>query len=49
MCGLCNKNGAYVDPLMEVQGHDQIDALIAGVHGQFLSFRPHSKMAVLFA
>jgi hypothetical protein len=36
---LWNETGTYLDPLMQGQGHDQIDALIAGVHGQFPGFR----------
>ena len=31
--------GTYRDPLMQGEGHDQIDALIAGVQGQFPDFR----------
>jgi hypothetical protein len=33
------KDGSYVDPLMQGQGHDAIDALIAGVQGKFPGFR----------
>lgn len=33
------KAGTYCDPLMQGAGHDQISALIAGVHGQFPGFR----------
>jgi hypothetical protein len=36
---LWSENGTYLDPLMQGQGHDQIDGLIAGVHGQFPGFR----------
>jgi hypothetical protein len=36
---LWSEEGTYLDPLMQGQGHGQIDALIAGVHGQFPSFR----------
>ncbi|PVE21735.1 polyketide cyclase [Microvirga sp. KLBC 81] len=39
MADLWNETGTYVDPLMQGRGHDQIDALIAGVHGQFPGFR----------
>ena len=31
--------GTYRDPLMQGQGHDEIDALIAGVQGRFPGFR----------
>ena len=34
----CN-DGTYRDPLMQGQGHDAIDALIAGVQGRFPGFR----------
>ena len=36
---LWHETGTYLDPLMQGQGHDQIDALIAGVHSQFPGFR----------
>jgi len=29
----------YVDPMMRGDGHDEIDALVAGVHAQFPGFR----------
>src|SRR5215469_14995192 len=32
-------DGRYVDPLADVEGHDQIDATIAAVQAQFPSFR----------
>jgi hypothetical protein len=32
-------DGRYVDPLANVEGHDQIDATIAAVQAQFPSFR----------
>lgn len=39
MADLWTETGTYLDPLMQGQGHDQIDALIAGVHSQFPGFR----------
>jgi len=39
MADLWSESGTYRDPLMQGDGHDQIDALIAGVHGQFPGFR----------
>lgn len=39
LADLWSDAGTYLDPLMQGQGHDQIDALIAGVHGQFPDFR----------
>ena len=39
MADLWAEVGTYRDPLMQGEGHDQIDALIAGVHGQFPGFR----------
>ncbi|WP_230534486.1 nuclear transport factor 2 family protein [Microvirga roseola] len=36
---LWNANGTYLDPLMQGQGHDQIEALISGVQSQFPGFR----------
>jgi hypothetical protein len=39
MTDLWNETGTYLDPLMQGEGHDQIDALITGVHGQFPGFR----------
>jgi hypothetical protein len=35
MADLWNEAGTYRDPLMQGEGHDQIDTLIAGVQGQF--------------
>ena len=32
-------DAAYVDPLMKGDGHDGVDALIAGVHARFPGFR----------
>lgn len=39
MADLWTEAGTYLDALMQGQGHDQIDALIAGVHSQFPGFR----------
>jgi hypothetical protein len=39
MADLWSEAGTYRDPLMQGDGHDQIDALIAGVHKQFPDFR----------
>ncbi|WP_134500982.1 nuclear transport factor 2 family protein [Microvirga pakistanensis] len=39
LADLWSENGCYLDPLMQGQGHEQIDALIAGVHDQFPGFR----------
>jgi hypothetical protein len=39
MSDLWTEVGTYRDPLMQGDGHDQIDALIVGVHGQFPGFR----------
>jgi hypothetical protein len=39
MADLWAEAGTYRDPLMQGEGHDQIDALIAGVQGQFPDFR----------
>jgi hypothetical protein len=39
MAALWTETGTYTDPLMQGEGHDQIDALIAGVQGQFPGFR----------
>jgi hypothetical protein len=39
MADLWAEAGTYRDPLMQGEGRDQIDALIAGVQGQFPSFR----------
>ena len=39
MADLWTETGAYLDPLMQGQGHGQIDALIAAVQGQFPGFR----------
>ena len=39
LAGIWSEVGTYLDPLMQGQGHDQIDALIAGVHGEFPDFR----------
>jgi hypothetical protein len=39
MADLWAEAGTYSDPLMHGDGHDQIDALITGVHGQFPGFR----------
>jgi hypothetical protein len=39
MADLWTEAGTYRDPLMQGEGHEQIDALIAGVQGQFLDFR----------
>jgi hypothetical protein len=39
MADLWSEAGTYRDPLMQGDGHDQIDALIAGVRGQFPGFR----------
>lgn len=36
---LWSETGTYRDPLMQGEGRDQIDALIAGVQGQFPGFR----------
>jgi hypothetical protein len=36
---LWSEAGTYCDPLMQGEGHDQIDALIAGVQGQFPDLR----------
>ena len=33
------EEGAYVDPLLEAQGHEAINAMAAGVHQQFPGFR----------
>lgn len=33
------EDAAYVDPLMAGRGHDEVDALIAGVHQRFPGFR----------
>jgi hypothetical protein len=35
------KDAAYVDPLMQGDGHDGVDALIAGVQARFPDFRFH--------
>lgn len=32
-------DATYVDPMASVAGHDQVDALIAGVHERFPGFR----------
>jgi hypothetical protein len=32
-------NARYVDPMMQGDGHDGIDALVGGVHAQFPGFR----------
>ena len=39
MAELWTETGTYADPLMRGEGHDEIDALIAGVQGQFPGFR----------
>ena len=39
MAELWTETGTYADPLMRGEGHDEIDALIAGVQGQFAGFR----------
>lgn len=39
LADLWSDAGTYLDPLMQGQGHDRIDALIAGVRGQFPDFR----------
>jgi hypothetical protein len=39
MADLWVEAGTYRDPLMQGNGHDQIDALIAGVQRQFPGFR----------
>jgi hypothetical protein len=39
MADLWAEAGTYRDPLMEGDGHDQINALIAGAQGQFPGFR----------
>jgi hypothetical protein len=39
MADLWTEVGTYCDPLMQGEGHNQIDAMIAGVHGQFPGFR----------
>jgi hypothetical protein len=39
MADLWVEAATYRDPLMHGEGHDQIDALIAGVHRQFPGFR----------
>jgi hypothetical protein len=36
---LWSETGTYRDPLMQGEGRDQINALIAGVQGQFPGFR----------
>ncbi|HEV7371728.1 nuclear transport factor 2 family protein [Arenibaculum sp.] len=33
------EDGTYVDPLMQGQGHDQIDALVGAVHARFPGLR----------
>lgn len=33
------EDATYTDPLMQAEGHAQIDALIAGVHERFPGFR----------
>lgn len=33
-----NPEATYTDPLTEVAGHDELDALVAGVHEQFPGF-----------
>jgi SnoaL-like domain len=39
MAELWTETATYADPLMRGEGHDGIDALIAGVQGQFPGFR----------
>ncbi len=39
MADLWAEAGTYRDPLMQGDGHDQINALIAGAQGQFPGFR----------
>lgn len=39
LADLWAETGTYRDPLMQGEGHDEIDALIAGVQGQFPDFR----------
>jgi hypothetical protein len=39
LADLWSEAGTYRDPLMQGEGYDQIDALIAGVQGQFPGFR----------
>lgn len=34
-----SEDAAYVDPLMQSQGHDGIDAMVAGVQQRFPAFR----------
>ncbi|WP_333772198.1 nuclear transport factor 2 family protein [Streptomyces sp. IBSBF 3136] len=39
-------DGSYTDPLVDVRGHEQIAAVIAGAHQQFpgFSFRPYGAV-----
>jgi hypothetical protein len=39
MADLWTEGGTYRDPLMQGEGHEQIEALIAGVQGRFPDFR----------
>jgi hypothetical protein len=39
LANLWTEDGTYIDPLMQGNGHSQIDALISAVHQRFPDFR----------